>query len=48
MRFNLFFDDELETKNANVSQLLEWLSALRFDLSDDVIVDISIKEGVKL
>lgn len=48
MRFNLFYDGELETKNADVGQLLEWLSALRFDLPDDVFVDIDIKEGVKL
>lgn len=48
MRFNLFFNGELETKNANVGQLLEWLSALRFDLPDDVFVDISIKEGEQL
>lgn len=48
MRFNLFYDGELETKNADVGQLLEWLSALRFDLPDDVLVDINIKEGVKL
>ncbi len=48
MRFNLFYDGELENKNADVGQLLEWLSALRFDLPDDVLVDIDIKEGVKI
>lgn len=48
MRFNLFFDGELETKNADIGQLLEWLSSLRFDLPDDVFVDISIKEGIRL
>ena len=48
MRFNLFYDGELEIKNADVGQLLQWLSVLRFDLPDDVFVDISIKEGVEL
>lgn len=48
MRFNLFYEDELETKNAGVGQLLEWLSALRFDQPDDVFVDVIIKEGKKL
>lgn len=48
MRFNLFYENELETKNADVGGLLEWLSALRFDLSDDVFVDVIIKEGKKL
>ncbi len=48
MRFNLFFDGELEVKNADVGQLLEWLSGLRFDLPDDVIANVSIKEGEKL
>ncbi len=48
MRFNLFYDGQLEEDNADVSQLLRWLSDLRFDLPDDVLVDIDIKEGVKL
>ena len=48
MRFNLFYDGELEEDNADISQLLHWLADLRFDLPDDVLVDIDIKEGVKL
>lgn len=48
MRFNFFYDGKLETKKADFGQLLEWLSALRFYLPDDVIVDISIKEGEEL
>ncbi len=48
MRFNLFFDGQLEEDNADISQLLRFLSDLRFDLPDDVFVDIDIKEGVKL
>ena len=48
MRFNLFYDGELEEGNADISQLLRWLSELRFDLPDDVLVDIRVEEGVKL
>ncbi len=48
MRFNLFYDGFLEESDVDVGHLLEWLSALRFDLPDDVFVDIDIKEGVKL
>lgn len=48
MRFNLFYDGQLEEDNADVSQLLRWLSELRFDLPDDVFVNIYIEEGEKL
>ena len=45
MRFNLFYEGDLESANADVSELLHWLADLRFDLPDDVIVDISICKG---
>ncbi len=48
MRFNLFYDGQLEDDDVDIGRLLEWLSLLRFDLPDDVYVDIDIKEGTKL
>ena len=48
MRFNLFYDGQLEEKDVDVSQLLQWLSEFRFDLPDDVYVNIRISEGDKL
>lgn len=48
MRFNLFYDGELEEKDVGVSQLLQWLSEIRFDLPDDVFVNIHVEEGEKL
>ncbi len=48
MRFNLYFDGELEIKNACFNQLLDWLSEFHHDLPYDVFVDISIKQGVEL
>ncbi len=48
MRFNLFFDGQLDVYDADISSLLRWLSELDFDLPDDVVLDIDIKEGVKL
>ena len=48
MRFNLFYDGELEEKGVDVSQLLRWLSELRFDLPDDVFVNIHVEEGDEL
>lgn len=47
MRFNLFYDGELDMYHADISQLLLWLSYLNFDLPDDVIVDIDMKESDK-
>lgn len=48
MRFNLWYDDECEERNVDVGALLRWLGELRFDLPDDVSVDIFIKEGEEL
>lgn len=45
MRFNLIYNGDLEVPNADIGEFLHWLSDLRFDLPDDVVVDISICEG---
>ena len=48
MRFNLFYDGKLEEDDVDVSELLRWLSEFRFDLPDDVFVNIHVEEGEKL
>ena len=48
MRFNLFFDGQLEEDDVGVSELLRWLAELKFDLPDDVFANIYIEEGEKL
>lgn len=48
MRFNLFYDGQLEEKDVDVSVLFRWLSEFRFDLPDDVFVNIHVEEGEKL
>ena len=46
MRFNLFYDGQLEEEDVDVSGLLRWLSELRFDLP--AFVNIYIEEAEKL
>lgn len=40
MKFNLWFEGELEESNADVGALLRWLGDLRFD--NDVVVDVRL------
>lgn len=40
MKFNLWFQGNLEEANADVGLLLRWLGELRFD--NDIVVDVSL------